>query len=253
LAVALLLAYATIVEPNWIDVTRHHVDISGARAFRIAVLSDLHSAGMGFLERQVIEVLLREKPDVILVAGDSASDDGDKVDAELILRRLAAPLGVWFVPGNWEYWRFTSGDPDRFYDVPNMKTLRNDAVALVDSIWLVGIDDSLAGSPDPEAAFRKVPSGSFTIALFHSPDLFDELAPQLDLAFAGHTHGGQVRLPFVGALWLPPNSGRFQAGWYDSGGARLYVSRGIGTSILPVRLFCRPEIALFEVNTGAGD
>ncbi len=81
------------------------------------------------------------------------------------------------------------------------------------------------------------------IMLFHSPSAFDSAARDGDLAFAGHTHGGQVRLPFVGALWTPPGSGRFLEGWYEQGGARMLVSRGVGTSMVPVRFLCSPEVA----------
>ncbi len=77
------------------------------------------------------------------------------------------------------------------------------------------------------------------------------IAPRLDLAFAGHTHGGQVRLPLIGALWTPPGSGRYVAGWYsmsEAPRARMYVSRGVGTSVLPVRFLCRPEVALITLQ-----
>jgi predicted MPP superfamily phosphohydrolase len=86
------------------------------------------------------------------------------------------------------------------------------------------------------------------IALFHSPEYFDQIAPTIDLAFAGHTHGGQVNAPLAGALWLPPGSGRFVEGWYSSANAKLYVSRGVGTSIAPLRFLCRPEIAVVIVT-----
>ncbi len=74
------------------------------------------------------------------------------------------------------------------------------------------------------------------------------VAGKYDLAFAGHTHGGQVRLPLVGPLWLPPGSGRFVEGWYEEAGTKMYVSRGVGTSVLPVRLLCAPEIAIFDLD-----
>ncbi|MDF2694106.1 MAG: metallophosphoesterase, partial [Labilithrix sp.] len=117
-------------------------------------------------------------------------------------------------------------------------------------VWLAGLDDPMSGAPHLAAALEGAPSGATKIALFHSPELFDGIAPSIDLALAGHTHGGQVRIPLLGALWLPPGSGRFVAGWYDApeGAARLYVSRGIGTSQLNVRLFCRPELAIVTLT-----
>jgi hypothetical protein len=89
------------------------------------------------------------------------------------------------------------------------------------------------------------------LALFHSPDLFDAVAPKVDLALAGHTHGGQVSLPLLGPPWLPPGSGAYVDGWYQRGAARMHVSRGVGTSILPVRFLCRPEVAVVELIPSA--
>jgi predicted MPP superfamily phosphohydrolase len=80
------------------------------------------------------------------------------------------------------------------------------------------------------------------------PEFFDSLASRIDLAFAGHTHGGQVRVPGFGPLWLPAGSGRFVAAWYTAANARMYVSRGVGTSILAARFACAPEVALVTLQ-----
>jgi predicted MPP superfamily phosphohydrolase len=92
-----------------------------------------------------------------------------------------------------------------------------------------------------------VPADVYRIALFHSPVFFEEAAGSCELALSGHTHGGQVRLPPLGPLWLPPMCGRYVEGWYDLNGSRMYVSRGIGTSILPIRFMCRPELAIITL------
>jgi hypothetical protein len=84
----------------------------------------------------------------------------------------------------------------------------------------------------------------------HCPASFDDLAGRCAVVFAGHTHGGQVRIPGLPALWLPSGSGRYAAGWYERNGSRLYVTRGIGAKTLPVRLFCRPEVAIFTLRAG---
>ena len=76
----------------------------------------------------------------------------------------------------------------------------------------------------------------------------DRIAGKCDLALAGHTHGGQVRLPWLPPLWLPRGSGRFVEGWYEREGSQMYVCRGIGMSILPIRFFCRPELAVITVG-----
>lgn len=106
----------------------------------------------------------------------------------------------------------------------------------------------MSGFANIGAAQQGAPDGALRIVLFHSPAYFDSASEKIDLAFAGHTHGGQIRLPWIGALWTPPGSGRFVQGWYSAGSARMLVSRGVGTSILPVRFLCAPEVARIDIR-----
>ena len=163
-----------------------------------------------------------------------------------VLTRLRAPLGAWAVRGNWENWR-PSINERAFYESAGVHFLLNSS-APVGGLWLVGLDDEASGRPDLDAALRGVPRGAWTLALFHSPTYLDQAAGRCNIALAGHTHGGQVRLPFLGPLWLPRGCGRFVEGWYEERGTRMYVSRGIGTSILPIRFFCRPELDLITLT-----
>ena len=136
--------------------------------------------------------------------------------------------------------------------------------SLVIEEFMRGEEASFFALCDGETAFplAGAPEGALRIALFHSPGYFDTIADQVHFAFAGHTHGGQVRVPLLPPLWMPNGSGRFVAGWYEAQpgaassaptqqpAARLYVSRGVGTSILPLRFNCRPEVALITVTSG---
>jgi uncharacterized protein len=149
---------------------------------------------------------------------------------------------VFYVPGNWEHWV-----SQRSLELNNAPTLINSAVRVRDDVWIVGIDDAFAGIPNLTKALEGV--DGTVIALFHSPAFFDAASSKIDLALAGHTHGGQVRVPFVGALWLPQQSGEYVAGWYQRDRAKMFVSRGIGTSMLPIRFNCRPELALIRVSS----
>lgn len=253
-----LAAYAVAVEPYWIEVTRHHVAAPPGPPLKLAHLSDLHVHRLGRRERHLLELLEREKPDAIVITGDSlidgvvfgsprvGRDDFVYARAGELLVRLRAPLGVWAVRGNWENVR-TVRDERAFYQGHGLKLLVNEAHELRPGVWLAGVDDP-QGRPDVEAAFRSIPPGSFAIALFHSPALFDRVAGRSSLALAGHTHGGQVRLPFVHPFWLPRGCGRYLEGWYEAKGSRLYVTRGIGTSLLPIRFLARPELALITLG-----
>ncbi|MGA8145390.1 MAG: metallophosphoesterase [Candidatus Acidiferrales bacterium] len=247
LALAILAIYVVLIEPYWIEVS--HFDIDGAvvAPLKIAHLSDLHTRGIGRRERRLLDVLDAEKPDVIVITGDSLGRlNHYEIPGELY-KRLHAPLGVWFVRGNWE-----NESPIRrervFYQDAGVQLLLNENARIRPDVWLVGVDDPYSGTAKLDAAMAGIPPDSDRIALFHSPAYFDRIAGRVNLCLAGHTHGGQVRLPFVRPFWLPRGSGRFLEGWYQENGTGMYVSRGLGWSILPIRFRARPEITFITVN-----
>jgi predicted MPP superfamily phosphohydrolase len=252
--------YGFGVEPDWIEVTHHRVAAHVSPPLTIAHLTDLHVRRIGRRERNLLAILEREKPDVVVITCDSVVD-GDRLvparerqsgftyaRAGELYDRLRAPLGVWAVRGNWENVRRLR-DERGYYDGHGVGLLVNESHELRPGVWLVGLDDP-EGQPDIEEALRKIPPDAFTVALFHSPALFDDVAGRVSLALAGHTHGGQVRLPLLPPFWLPDNCGRYLEGLYEDKSSKLYVSRGVGTSVLPVRFLCRPEVAIFHVGEG---
>ncbi len=242
---AMLFAYSRWIEPSWIEVTRHQVPVGIEKPLKIVQLSDLHTYAFGSREEKVLEIIQREAPDAILISGDTVANEGDWNSVAILLSRLRAPLGVFLVRGNWEHWR-PNLDELTVYESSGITFLNNDAHPLSQKVWVVGLDDSLAGAPDQQRAFAKVPSGAFRIVLFHSPAYFDSIGARIDLGLAGHTHGGQVRIPLLPPLWLPEGSGAYVEGWYARGSERMYVSRGVGNSIFEMRFACRPEIAVFQ-------
>ncbi len=259
--VGLLVGYGTAVEPYWLEVSRHDVEAPVRTPLVVAHLSDLHTHGFGPREKQVVEILQRERPDLVVVTGDLV-DDGDLTPVRELFANLHAPLGIWVVRGNWENWRPPPSDRDQLASF-GATLLVNEGRLVRPDVWLLGLDDAISGSADVAAAVRDAPSDAARIAIFHSPDVFENVAAQIDLALAGHTHGGQVRIPLFGAVWTPPGSGSYVAGWYAAtstspalasppsaprGSARMFVSRGIGTSVLPVRFACRPEVAIVNVR-----
>jgi len=163
------------------------------------------------------------------------------------LGKLRAPLGVWVVRGNHECW-WPVDDEKRFYESCGSKLLLNESARVLEDCWLVGFDDEYGGRPAENRAFLGVPENAYKIALFHSPMFIKRIAGRCDLALAGHTHGGQVRVPLWGPLWLPPFSGEYVSGWFERQGTRMYVNRGVGTSVLDVRVLSRPEIAIITIG-----
>lgn len=242
---AALATDAVFIEPYRIQVTHYtiHTGIAGVQApLKIAQLSDLHTRGLGRREREMLAILAAEKPDVILITGDSlANPFGNYAACLQVYRQLHAPLGVWFVRGNWENIRPVKHER-QFYREAGIHLLVNQSAELRPGVWLIGLDDFSTGHPDFAGASREVPLSAYKIAMFHSPAYLDHIAGKVNLCLAGHTHGGQVRLPFIKPFWLPAGSGPYLEGWYEKEGTRMYVSRGLGMSNLPVRFRCRPEI-----------
>jgi uncharacterized protein len=237
---------AFVVEPYAVELTSHAITAPVARPLTVVHLSDLHTSGLGRGERRIATLFAEARPDLVVITGDVV-DGGDLEPARALLRQLRAPLGVFVVRGNWENWR-PPADEAAFYASLGVTLLVNEGRLVRPDVWVAGLDDPMSGQADLVAASAGAPEGALRVVLFHSPEYFDAAARSIDLAFAGHTHGGQVRLPFVGPLWTPPGSGRFVDGWYERGAARMLVSRGAGTSILPVRFLCPPEIARVEIR-----
>ena len=236
-----------LIEPYRIEVTHSSVQAPLSRPLKIAHLSDLHTSGLGRHERKLLLLLDAERPDVIVITGDTVTWGRRYDGIRPLLSRLHAPLGVWLVRGNWENERLPR-DERAFYSQLGIHFLLNEASPIRPDVWIAGLDDPSTGTPNLDTALKTVPQGAYVIAAFHAPVFFDDIAGQVPLVLAGHTHGGQVRLPLVPVFWLPRGSGRFLEGWYTERGSRMYVSRGIGTTFLPVRFLCPPELVIITVG-----
>jgi predicted MPP superfamily phosphohydrolase len=256
-------AYALLVEPRWLEVTRTTIHLrglpQGLEGLRIALLTDLH-AGEGTslgLIRRACRLTMREKPDLVALTGDFAADDAESfADVLEAIGCLRAPLGVYAVPGNHDHvvgirtWNREVAAHPTITDLTNMALLRDVRGA---RLCIAGVDDLSKGTPQldalPPPEMRET-----TILLAHDPAQAERARrayDQVDLVLSGHTHGGQVRLPWLGAIRSPAARDKL----YDEGLRRrpwtqVYTSRGVGTVHLPVRFFCRPEIAILTL-TGA--
>jgi predicted MPP superfamily phosphohydrolase len=243
---AALVSYGVCVEPFWVEVTSHSIAGGVAQPVRIAHLSDLHSSGYGLREREVVTLVGRSRPDLVVVTGDVV--DGESLEpVRDLFRGLRAPLGVWVVRGDSDA-RVPREIQRAFYRSVGAHYLENEGAAVREDLFVVGLVDAASARSDPASAFGAAPAAAFKVALFHMPDEFSSIAGLFHLGLAGHSHGGQARLPGLRPLWRPPGGRRYTQGWYTANGSNLYVSRGLGTSLLPVRYFCRPEIALIEIR-----
>ncbi len=242
------LGYAYFIETKWLEITRHQINLksNSNKKLKIIQISDLHTMGIGTIEEKMIEVVQSEKPDFIFLTGDIATPGGTNFGYEKVLKEMKAQKSIYYIPGNWEDWEPITDLPN-ILKRNNIIDLTNKSIRLDEKLWLTGFADAPTGNPDL-SILKNIPNDSKIISIFHSPVFFDKISSLIDLAFTGHTHGGQIRLPLIGAIALPPGSGDYDQGWFQKNRAKMYVNRGIGTSIVPLRFLCRPEISVFEIS-----
>jgi predicted MPP superfamily phosphohydrolase len=240
------------------DVVRERATLPGLRApVRVAWMTDLHHGEFVRTAsvRAWVDAALREAADLVLLGGDLVDQTpGADPDAELFaeLARLRAPLGVRAVPGNHDHARFRGTGPFvALLQGAGIEALVNRGVAVRDDLFVAGLDDLRNGRPDLGAALRDRPASGATLFLSHNPDVLPDVPTDVGLTLSGHTHGGQVVLPGVGALHSSSRYGdRFLAGWVE-GPARGYVSRGLGVTSLPVRINCPAELTVLDLEPAA--
>jgi predicted MPP superfamily phosphohydrolase len=245
-------AYAWLGEPGWIDVTRQTIGTptEGRHPFRIVQLADLHLERLGARERRVAEAVRQTQPDLLVLGGDLV----DRPEGLAVLDAFLALLGnrptTVAVLGNWE--RGSGVEREALRAVlthRDGRLLANETIRMVHegrTIAVVGLDDMTTGHADTRLALAGAAGIANVVALSHSPLVRDAWeGPPASFLLAAHTHGGQVA--FLGyAPARPPGSGRYVAGWYRGPPFDMYVSRGIGTSIFPIRFGARPEVAVFD-------
>ncbi len=230
---------------------------------RIAVLADLHVGspfnGLEKLDR-IIELTQTAQPDLILLAGDYVIHGiigGEFTPPKTIAKRLAdlsAPLGVYAVLGNHDWW-LNAARVRRALEAVGITVLEDTSVPIRSGrceFWLAGISDFWEGPHDIRKALAEVPAGASILVFTHNPDVFPEIPQNVALTVAGHTHGGQVYIPLIGRPVVPSNYGeRYAIGHVVEEGRHLFVSSGLGTSILPVRFFVPPEVSILTVRSDA--
>lgn len=237
--------------PNWPE------PLSG---LRVALVSDLHIGSPHWdIEalRKLVARVNAEHPDLVLLAGDYLINDiafGQPVSVLAIARELAllrAPLGVLSVLGNHDWWNDGARVRAEF-EANGLRVLDDEAVSLVHHgvrFCVLGLRDQYVRQRSAAGELSLATPGLPLLVLMHEPDLFAELDERPSLVLAGHTHGGQVRLPLIGRAIVPSRYGqRYAAGHIVEQGRHLFVTTGVGTSIFPVRFRVPPEIALLTLR-----
>ncbi len=227
---------------------------------RVALLSDLHVGsphnGLDKLD-EVVKRTNAARPDLILILGDLVIHEipgGRFVPPEEIapvLGRLRAPLGVYAVLGNHDRWFRASRVIDALSraGIPSLEDRAVEITAGGPPFWLVGVSDYWTWRHDVRGALAQVTNGNPVLLFTHNPDIFPTVPSRVSLTLAGHTHGGQVWLPIAGRLVVPSRYGqRYAMGSVVEGGRHLFVTGGVGMSVLPVRFLVPPEIAIVRLR-----
>ncbi|MBK5424647.1 MULTISPECIES: metallophosphoesterase [Bacillus] len=238
---------------------------SSFKGYKILQISDLHNKKFGDNQDVLIQKVKSINPDIIAITGDLI--DSKSYDAEIsmqVIRELVKEYPVYFVTGNHEKWSGKYNSLEKKLKKQHVTVLRNEHVIIQKG----GHEINLLGIDDPEFNTGDIDEGSivkdaivkakietqpdrYNVLLSHRPEFLEEYAEeQVDLVLSGHAHGGQVRLPFIGGL-VAPNQGilpKYTAGLYEQQNTSMIVSRGLGNSIIPQRIFNRPEIVVVQLN-----
>ena len=254
-----------LIEPNQLVVNQHTIQIGNwpneLGNLRVALIADIHT-GAPFIDdeklRRIVELTNQQQPDLVIMLGDFMSQNtwhGHRVAPEVTanhLKHLRAPLGVYAVLGNHDWW--DDGEKvKRALEEVGIRVLENDVTEIKwrqKSFWLAGLSDAWSRPQHVDETIAKIPSAATVIAFTHSPDVFPNVPSTVPLVLAAHTHGGQVKIPLLGTPIVPSHFGqKYVAGYVFENGHHLFVTTGIGTSILPVRFRVPPEIVILTIGS----
>lgn len=263
-AVGLVTSYPLVIERMAVLTNKYQIAVPNLPAafagYRIVHLSDIHHGPLSphWFIQWIIDRANRLKPDLIACTGDYVNGltlRGKSSRAEIdevwqALAQLSAPDGVWAVLGNHDHW--ADAARANYWLKRNKQDLRHQSIRIErngQALWLAGAGDFMNDHRDLDPILAPIPDRDCRILLAHNPSTADSRFTQrIDLILAGHTHGGQIRIPFLGAPYLPlPNKNYVQGITTTARGGTMFISRGIGSASVPARFNCYPEIAVLEL------
>lgn len=227
------------IEPAWVRV--RNIRLSDKPSCRLAHITDLHHKGDRAYLEKVVRLINSQEPDLVCFTGDLIEEAGHAPEALEVLGGIRCPL--YGIPGNHDHWAELDFDLPRqaFAKTGGAWLMNEDMVIREKSVHLFGLSGLVDCAFSPTAGLKNV-------LLAHYPTAVDSYREtRFDLILAGHSHGGQVRLPGYGAIIVPSGVGNYQMGMYETPAGRLYVNPGLGWFYANLRLCCRPEITVFEL------
>lgn len=270
---AALAVYGTEIDRHWLETTNYDVHLPGLPAefegFRLLQLSDIHIDEFTepYFVRDAVNHINRLAPDAVVITGDFVTHqlfpekfaEGSAWQCANILAKLKCPLR-YAIFGNHDVLVGENIVGDALKD-NGITLLRNWHVPLERGrgrVWLAGLDDVIEGTPNLEAAipeFMRNQAHEPVILLCHEPDYANHVlrhpaGQAVALMLSGHTHGGQIRIPFLPLMHLPPLGRKYIEGWFKLGSMQLHVNRGLGAVGLPIRFRCPPQLSLHTLRSG---
>lgn len=261
--IACFFFWGILIEPNRLVIHQESINVAQwpkeLDGLKIAVISDIHVGSWGVDDQKLRSIVARTnqlQADMIVILGDYVTGTGtfrQRVEPEVfapVLKDLHAPLGVYSVLGNHDWW----GDAPRLQralEANGIKVLEDDVFEVPvrgSSVWLAGLADLWTRPQRIDPTIGKIPMGVPIIALTHNPDIFPRLPQRVPLLLAGHTHAAQIVFPIIGPIVEPSRNG-YVRGLYYENNHHLFVTSGIGNSIIPIRFGAPPEIVLLTVRT----
>ena len=227
-----------LVEPKWITINK--ISLNPESTCRIVHFSDIHYKGDRSYLEKVVKKINDLSPDFVCFTGDIVEDSFYLKESLELLRQIRSP--VYGVPGNHDYWSGAS-----FPEIAASLKATGGAWLVDQQLTTADGAVTIFGSSGENAVVTEKTRSPRRILLTHYPNLVSKLKTKtFDLILAGHSHGGQIRIPFWGPLKLPYGVGKYDKGLFRTASGPLYVNVGIGTWYLPIRFYCRPEITVIE-------
>lgn len=250
----LFVFWAFVIEPNLLNIKHYKINDKELSGLKIVFAADFH-IGKKDTKRlsRIVNLINEQHPDLVLLGGDFVKGHREKttLPIELIayeISHIKSPNGIYTVLGNHDGW-LDAAKSKKNLEQNGIKVLENENAKVIvngKTIYIAGVEDLQTGEPNLHKSFEN--SEKPRILLSHNPDIFPHVNDgDTNIILSGHIHGGQVALPFIGPLIIPSDYGKkFVYGLIEENNKRMVVTKGLGTSILPLRFCCIPEIVVIE-------
>ena len=248
-----IVAYSFFVEPNRLDLNKYVIQDSQLKGVKIVFASDFHVKPYGQKRLdKIVDMINAENPDLVLSVGDFVCGHMHHStmpieDIAKTLGKVKAKYGFYTTLGNHDAW-YGNDEVQKALEQNRIKVLGNENIKLNvngKTLYIAGVEDLMTGKPNVYEALNNTKRP--VVMLTHTPDMFPKVPDDVNLTLAGHTHGGQIRIPFLGPIFTASSHrDKYSKGFIEENGKKMIVTTGIGVSILPIRFNCPPEIVVIE-------